>query len=698
MQLSGRDLDEPLRSQLAYDFAGDRLGVYLTNTLEEAEKRTEQILGPFRIISEEAAEAVRVKDSLPILVVMGNPPYSNFGRMNNGEWITGLMQEWKPAGEKKWNPDDFMKFMRWAQWRIEKTGSGIVAFITNNTYINGLTHRRMRESLLNTFSAVYVLDLHGGTRRRESEEGAGADRTNVFDIQQGVAISIFVKEPSRSSNCRVYHSELIGSREFKYAELQSSDVESTKWTELTDIGRESCLGRFYFFSPKGFEHIGEYCLGYGLKDIFSVWQNSLKTDRDALFFDFDRDALEDRMKTFFSASGLRREFRERWRIENSSSYNLLERRDRTHYEAGNIYPCLYRPFDQRWVYYDLSLTSRPAWKVVQHFVKGANLGLLSSRQVEGSFRHAFVTNGLANINAIDTAGVFGSGPLFPLYLYADSPGEKGGRQRTLPVVTRTRQIRTSNLKPAFVDGIASKLGLRFLAEGRGDLKTTFGPEDAFAYVYAILYSPAYRARYEEFLQIDFPRITVTSDLSLFRKLCQFGARLLVAHLLLEPPSADSPVISFPIGGDDRVANGFPKYVGPDAADLGLRETFRSDVCTSTRVNSSNPSRRRSGSFLSAVIVSPSATSRSVGEGSSLTPRRCSTNASRRRSWRPCALWRRSIRLSPTGPFPERLCTRARLLPTEPNTALRSRQRRRLRSSQARRRRTRRRLRRSRPRR
>src|SRR5262249_11716205 len=151
-QLAGRDLPKEQRRDWAYNAqsSDERLGVYLTNALEMAHTPGGQAPLLMGWLAEEASAADEVKRDLPIMVVMGNPPYSNFSRMNTGEWISDLMKDWKPEDEKKWNPDDFMRFMRWGQWRIEQTGAGILAFITNNPYINGITHRRMRQSLMDT--------------------------------------------------------------------------------------------------------------------------------------------------------------------------------------------------------------------------------------------------------------------------------------------------------------------------------------------------------------------------------------------------------------------------------------------------------------------------------------------------------------------------------------------------------------------
>ncbi len=222
MLLAGYDLPKEQQKQWQYDFEGEeRLGIYLTNTLDEAPSEWQKLFGAYRILSEEANAASRVKRDLPIMVVLGNPPYSNFGMMNKSSFILNLLKDYKKdLNEKKLNlDDDFIKFIRWAQWRINLTGYGILAFITNNTYIDGITHRQMRKSLMNSFNEIYILDLHGSSTKKEICHDGSKDE-NVFDIQQGVAIGVFIKNRNMNSKiARVYHSEMWGRREEKYKNL-----------------------------------------------------------------------------------------------------------------------------------------------------------------------------------------------------------------------------------------------------------------------------------------------------------------------------------------------------------------------------------------------------------------------------------------------------------------------------------------------
>ena len=529
-------------AETGYDFkTEERLRVYLTNTLEEAHEMTGLPLFT-QWLAEEANAASQVKQDIPVMVVLGNPPYS-VSSQNKGDWISELLQEYKKdLKEKKLNlDDDFIKFFRFAQWRIEKTGYGILAFISNHTYLDGITHRRMRQSLMETFDDIYVLDLHGNSNKKEQCPDDLKD-ANVFDIKQGVAIGIFIKRKKKKGPVRVRHAEFWGSRESKYARLFEQDITATEWKELEEIDKESCLGKFFFFKPKAFENIDEYCNGKSVKAIFKTQQNGLKTDRDGLVFDFERNVLEDRMRTFYSDEGLSPTFREKFNIEDSSSYNLLTRRQNTSFDSANIRPCLYRPFDTRWLYYALGLTSRPAWEVMRHMLAGANIGLIATRQTSDKW-DVLVTK---DICGHKSCAAYDINSLFPLYVYPDCDNTD---LFEADQTTGTSSGYRSNIDPMFITDLSADLKMSFIAIGKGDLKKSFGPEDVFNYIYGVFYSPTYRSRYDEFLRIAFPRVPLTSNLSLFRLICTLGAELIALHLIEKQGPA---LTKYPVAGGNMV--------------------------------------------------------------------------------------------------------------------------------------------------
>jgi hypothetical protein len=605
MQLSGQDLDEPLRSQWAYDFRSEeRLNIYLTNSLEMTDRAVQTALfGLEKQIAEEANAARSIKADLPIMVVLGNPPYANYGRLNRSGWIVSLIEDYKVGlKEKKLNlDDDYVKFIRFGQWRVQRSGCGVLAYISNNSYTDGVTHRRMRESLIDTFDSIWVLDLHGSVKRRERAPDGSKDE-NVFDIQQGVSIGIFAGLIGKGAPKSIRHSEVWGLREAKYMYLNGHDVENTVWQDAD--AREPD----FFFVPKHFSREAEYRLGFGIHDIFRLSQNGVKTDRDGLFVDMVRRELAARMQAFYSEEGLSVEFVKRYRVENSSSYDLLTRRRQTVFDSTNIVEYQYRPLDMQFLYYTIGLTSRPAQRIAQHMIRRRNIGLVTGRQGQvmgsGTWDLAFCSRHVADTNLFYRGG----NSICPLYLYD---------KRKQGSVSASRQ---PNLSPTFVEEFSRKLGLGFVEDGRGDLGLaevgqtppnppvngggsskrsaassrhgkqtslvsprkqgetsagTFGPEDVFDYIYAVFHSPTYRTRYAEFLKIDFPRVPLTSNVELFRKLVKLGGRLVKLHLLEFDPetppyppagrgASESPSvhggteggwplrISYPVRGDHTV--------------------------------------------------------------------------------------------------------------------------------------------------
>ncbi|MDY7010489.1 MAG: type ISP restriction/modification enzyme [Planctomycetota bacterium] len=358
---------------------------------------------------------------------------------------------------------------------------------------------------------------------------------------------------------RIHHAELWGKRQAKYDSLNQNAIDTTQWTELQPTLE------YFFFVPKDTTGQEEYSALPRITEVFPVNQNGLKTDRDGLFFDFDRDVLLDRIRTFYGPKGLESEFKERYKIEDSSSYKILEKRGKTKFDGGNLRQCLYRPFDVRCLYYAPGITSRPASAVMRHMLAGKNLAILTCRQQANlGFYHALCSKVLTECCAVSlkTKEITS---VFPLYLYPDPSHPAGRTDEYWPA---GRDGRRPNLNPEFVKEMEGKLGLNFVSDGCGDLKKTFGPEDVFHYMYAVFHNPTYRSRYAEFLKIDFPRLPLTSDVKLFVKLCGLGEELVGLHLLESPALAKSPE-RYPVKGDDTVARGYPKYVPKDGGRVQI---------------------------------------------------------------------------------------------------------------------------------
>ncbi|MFB6273423.1 MAG: type ISP restriction/modification enzyme [Salinibacter sp.] len=635
LQLSAVDLPKEMREEWEYSFDTDeRLGIYLTNTLEEPRPREVPLYGPLRVITEEANMAAQVKHDLPILTIIGNPPYANFGRMNQGDWIQGLMKDWKPIDERKWNPDDFMKFIRWAQWRIDRTGAGILAFITNHSYIEGLTHRTMRKSLASTFTDLYILDLHGSSIKSENSPPGTKDE-NVFDIQPGVAIGIFVKDPDRDAESEIHFHELWGPYSEKYSYLSQNDLSTTSWTKIMKVDADSYFGQFCFFKPIETEVETNYHGLWNVGQLFIQGSSAVQTKRDQLFVDMSDAELQRRMEEVIDnwpQQGLNEEYP----LQTTSGWspNCLEDAD---YDEANVERYLYRPFDLRYIYYDSQLLGRARLPVMQH-LRSPNLALAALRQtVDDEFRHVFVSNQLCDINLL--IGHHVSDRVFPLYIYPSSDGKDTiSRKQMISILQQNLEESTSakflvqerekiedlierffpnetyarwpNLDPYFVLDVCNDLHLDFVSDGLGDLQNTFGPEDVFHYIYAILHAPTYRERYQEFLKIDFPRVPLTSNLDLFRALCQNGADLVALHLVEADYAAASwnqeddianpfqnAQVRYPVRGENIVEKGHPKYAAP-----GTKVKGEDDPIPEGRVyiSESKPTKGKQGQYFEGV--------------------------------------------------------------------------------------------------
>jgi len=405
-----------------------RFNVYLTNSLEEHHPDTGTLFSTW--LSSEANEANHIKRDTPVMVVMGNPPYS-VSSSNKGKWIKGLIKDYKKnLNEKKLNlDDDYIKFIRFGQYYIEKNGEGILAYISNNSFIDGITHRQMRKHLLETFDKIYILDLHGNAKKKETAPDGSKDE-NVFDIMQGVSINIFVKTNSKKQSAlgEVFHFDLFGLRKEKYDTLWTNNLSSLEWEKLNN--KEPHL----FFTKKDFNAEVQYNNGFNIIDLFIVFGNGIGTDRDKLFYSMSPKNLNKKMEIFYSDEGLTRPFFEEFRTVNSSSYDLLTRRSNTNYSKINVTKTLYRPFDSRWLYYNPTLTSRPAYDIMQHLLTSGNLALLTTRQIStGVFRHIFVSNTIVDRDPLSLATRERT-QAFPLYIYPK------GTMRPEPLVASIRLV------------------------------------------------------------------------------------------------------------------------------------------------------------------------------------------------------------------------------------------------------------------
>lgn len=552
MQLAALDMPSKSRAAWGYDFSGeDRVGVYLTNSLEEAAKKSELLIG--RYISEEANAAAAIKRDLPIMVVTGNPPYSGHSA-NKGEWIRDLVRDYvrgvagldKPA-QAKWLQDDYVKFIRFAQWRIERTGSGILAFITNNRYMANPTFRGMREHLMRSFSEIYLLNLHGDSKRGERSPD-GSEDENVFDIQQGVAVGLFIKSGGGAQQGRVYHADLWGHREEKYSWLSRESIRSIRWQEIQPIPP------FFLFTPEKEDLRQEYDQFWPLPQAMN--QNGdpapgIVTTHDDFAISFTREEAIEKVERFL-ATASEDEARSIWTLCTQSQWDYGKAKE----ELGRggwreqVRQILYRPFDVRWTVWNPNVAVHRRERVMRHMLDGTNIALATTRATEigRGFEHAFCATIPIQHHTVSSKEV---NYLFPLYLLpADHEVESG----LFPASERR-----PNFSRQFLEEVERRTGLAFDSTGAAQGSTALGPKDLLGYIYAILCTPSYRERYSDLLRIDFPRVPLTRSKDLFMILAARGTRLLDLHSLTG--SIDSNLCPrFPVRGTNTVVAPYPRFV------------------------------------------------------------------------------------------------------------------------------------------
>ncbi|MCG9910053.1 MAG: N-6 DNA methylase [Flavobacteriales bacterium] len=513
-----------------------RFRVYLTNSLEESHPDTGTLFANW--LSAEANEANHIKRDTPVMCVIGNPPYSN-NSTNKNEWILDLIKVYKEnLNEKKINlDDDYIKFIRYGQHFIQKNGSGILAYISNNSFLSGVTHREMRKNLTNSFDKIYILDLHGNSNIKENQPDGSPDQ-NVFDIKQGVSINIFVKTKTKSKNCDVLHIDLYGNRNEKYQFLIEKNVAATKWTKLKP------KAPYFFFTSDKFDDSDNYKQGFKVNELFEIFNSGIKTDRDNLFIDFDKSKLSNRIKKLISHD-FDANFVKEFKVNDSGSYKLTKVIKGKQHSENHLKPIQYRPFDNRWIYYDPKIISRPASKAMKHLVFDNNLSLSLKRQSKFDFSYSFIHRSICESCLFESA--YANNTEFPLYLYPETDGQQTIEQST---------ERQPNLNTEIVKQITAKLGLTFTNEKETD-KGTFAPIDLLDYIYAVLHSPTYREKYKEFLKIDFPRVPYPKDKETFWKLVKLGGEIRQIHLL-ESPRVEQYITKYPISGDNEVTK--PVYI------------------------------------------------------------------------------------------------------------------------------------------
>ena len=572
--------------------------MYLTNTLDQLHQKTAAMLGQWIARENEGAE--KIKRSMPVEVVLGNPPYSGESR-NKSEWVMELLQPYKTEPEggplkernSKWINDDYVKFFRFAHDRVARTGHGIVAFITNHGWLDNPTFRGMRARLMADFDDIYVLDLHGNSKKKERTPDAlqaFGDDKNVFDIEQGVSITFLVKLPGGAQTfvptesvdafeltatpvgkvkkaklqklkggkvtlkARIHQADLWGSREHKYDWLQSHGSHDTPWQALQPPLPQLLM------VPRDEKNAAEYEQGWKVTDILPVSSVGIVTARDGLTIQFSREIVKKTVERFANLPV--EEAREVYNLGPDAQDWTIEAAQRdlksTGIDAKRIVPVAYRPFDNRYTYYTGNSNGfhcRARGEVMRHLAQEPNnVSLSTTRSVEtGDFTHVFAMTGLTTLHTVSIKEVNYAMPLLLLPSQLE-PNKPMGTQRH------------PNLATDFLTALAQALN-RKTTEPHG-LPENVTPEQVLAYIYAVLHAPSYRSRYGPFLKSDFPRIplgvvektssTAMDFLAVWEALLPLGRDLMNLPLLKQVP--DALRASFPQQGSNTVEK--PRYEAP----------------------------------------------------------------------------------------------------------------------------------------
>ena len=530
--------------ETGYRFASsERARVYLTNALLPAGSK--QITLDFLPALAQEAQAVNeIKRNRRFTVVMGNPPY--LGEAGRGdEWIAALMRGREtqtnkstlsyfkigdePLGERnpKWVNDLYVRFTRLSHWLLEQSGVGVHGFITNHGYLNNPTFRGMRWALLTSFDQLFLLDLHGNLHKKEVDPDGRLDE-NIFDIERGVAVGLFVMSSTskthRVPHHRVHHANRQGTRIGKYRWLLDNTASATTWEEI------SPRARFYLFKPFASLSSGHYEKWTSIREVFPVGGTGVITKRDALSIHFDSEGTWNTVATFarmpeqqarvhFNLPPDVRDWRFDWAQRDVRDSGPSER---------YVRPILYRPFDKRYIYYTGRSRGFIGWPVVDvmgHMLAGDNYAIITARSNKfPQANHFFCSRTIVETKCGEAST---QSATFPLYLY---PGVGRADASFLNRQLEGKGARIPNLDPAFVEQLADATGLRFVGNGRGDLQEVFGAEDTLAWIYAVFHSPRYRERYEAHFKLDFPRVPAPGTTELFQQMSEAGHELLALHL------------------------------------------------------------------------------------------------------------------------------------------------------------------------
>ncbi|ELX2336318.1 N-6 DNA methylase [Campylobacter upsaliensis] len=507
-------LGQILRKSGFKDFSEADFQIYLNNTLDLEKNANFDMFMPLVNLDQEWQKARDVKHDKNLLVILGNPPY-NAKSKNKGKEILELLKIYKEnLNETNIQPldDDYIKFMRFAQWKLLEQGqknifeanSGLMGFITNNSFLDGRIHRKMRESLFTSFDEIYILNLHGSDKDAKNDE-------NVFDIKIGVCISLFIKyknEPSKGAT--IFYASTAQKGIFKRAEkyallddISQRGLNSIKWEEL------SPNEPYFWFVPKSFESeeyedfwalAGDKALG-DKRAIFGIYSSGIKTERDNIAIQLNEKVMQKIVDDFSNLSQV--QLVQKYDLKDTRDWKIANAINVIKNKLGSIEKIAYRPFDFQYTFYSTkskSFLAYPRFETMQHFLSGENLGLCFSKDCQNFFDTIFISGEITDIHYNGSQCY-----ITPLYLY-------------------NIQGKIPNFTPEF---LAYKAKHKILKDKN--------EEQILAFIYANLYNPKYRSKYLEYLKIGFPKVSFEVSVKEFERFEKLGSELIKLHLMQEIP-------------------------------------------------------------------------------------------------------------------------------------------------------------------
>lgn len=552
-----------LLRELGYQFeSNERLNIFLTNALSEP-ILNQKSFGFAQFLSQEGNLAIDVKTNQRIEVILGNPPYSGVSA-NNNIWINDLMEGYKETIREEERQiqgasNDYAKFIRFAEWKLQQVDRGVLAFITDNGYLDNILSRDMRNALLKTFSKIYILNLHGEATRGSTNNPQGDE--NVFNITQGVVISIFVKLPKDNALADVFYQDVWGNRQMKYQFLLDNDLsDNTNWQLLNPQAPNWYLiptdkpNPHYESWPKFNLIIGT---GNPKKDRDKRYGTGVKTRHDSFVVAWSANEAVEKVKRLANRIESDSELIEELKLCTTNHFNIKKARERAEKDDLMEYvrPIAYRPFDTRYIVYQREFICEPKDQLMSHILDKENLCLAVLRKDRKEIGAGYFV--ARNLVAKDMVSNVDDALIWPLYIYPSDISKKG----------LFNQERILNLAPSFISSFSSSIKMEFVYEPHGDLINTFGARDIFAYIYSVFHSPSYRSTFSFFLNRDFPHIPIINDTNLFSQMVRIGHDLIALHLM-ESPQLNNLITRFPQGGNNSVEKEHPRYVEPTASQAG----------------------------------------------------------------------------------------------------------------------------------